>query len=110
MSFTVRDGRAYGQPETVGCKKNGAVLVCAQKAGFCLTIALQDGGMGKVIAVLPPRRNDADLGLNGVDKTRGARRVAAVMRDEENGAFQPVTLSGYKLFFGLGGDIAAEKK
>jgi hypothetical protein len=66
--------------------------------------------MGKVIAVLPPSRNDADLGSDGVDETGGARRVAAVMWDDENGAFQVVAFSGHKLFFGLGRYVAAEKK
>lgn len=110
MSLTTRDSCANGQPVTVGCERNGAVLVCAQQAGICLTVALQNGGMGKVIAVPPPRRHDTDLGLNGVDETGGARRVAAVMWDEENSAFQSVTFSGHKLFFGLGRDVAAEKK
>ena len=110
MSLTTRDSCANGQPETVGCERNGAVLVCAQQAGFCLMVALQDGGMGKVIAVLPPRRNDADARLHGVDESRGARRVAAVMWDKENGAFQSVTFSGHKLIFGLGRDVATEKK
>ena len=110
MSFTARDGRANGQPKTVGRKGYGAVTVRPQQAGFCLMITRQNGGMGKVIAVLPPCRNDADLGFDGVDETGGAGRVAAVMGDEENGAFQVVTFSGHKLFFGLGRDVAAEKK
>lgn len=73
MSSATLDGRADGQPAAVGFKKNRAVLVRAHQAGSCLTVALQNGGMGKAIAVLPPRRNYADAGLNGVDETRRAR-------------------------------------